>query len=106
MLSLSRTDVEFHIAGRNAPPWFAKLVEKPGIFFHGEVESAKEFADENDIMIVPLLSGGGMRVKIVEAMALGKIIVTTPIGAEGLDIIPNYHAVVAKHLKILQPVYK
>jgi glycosyltransferase involved in cell wall biosynthesis len=37
-----------------------------------------------------------MRVKIVEAMSLGKVVVTTPIGAEGLDIIPNYHAIVAE----------
>jgi len=36
------------------------------------------------IMIVPLLSGSGMRIKIIEGMALGKPIVTTPIGAEGI----------------------
>jgi glycosyltransferase involved in cell wall biosynthesis len=47
-------------------------------------------------MIVPLLSGGGMRVKIVQAMSQGKIIVTTPIGAEGLDVIPNYHSIIAE----------
>ncbi len=96
ILSIGRSEIEFHIAGRNAPDWFEKTVDLPGITFHGEIDNAKEFADNNDIMIVPLLSGGGMRVKIVEAMALGKIIVTTPIGAEGLDIIPNYHAIVAE----------
>ena len=96
MISHSSSDIEFNIAGRNAPDWFAKAIERPGIFFHGEIEDAKAFADDNDIMIVPLLSGGGMRVKIVQAMSQGKIIVTTPIGAEGLDIIPNYHAVVAE----------
>lgn len=96
MLSYQSSDIEFHVAGRNAPEWFPKTIDKPGIFFHGEVESATDFANEYDIMIVPLLSGGGMRVKIVEAMALGKIVVTTPIGAEGLDIIPNYHAIVAE----------
>jgi glycosyltransferase involved in cell wall biosynthesis len=91
----SHSHIEFHIAGRNAPEGFSKLVHKPGIFFHGEVENAKEFANNYDIMIVPLLSGGGMRVKIVEAMSLGKVVVTTTIGAEGLDIIPNYHVIVA-----------
>ena len=95
MLSHHSTEIEFHIAGRNAPDWFHKAVDKPGITFYGEVESAKDFAAQHDIMIVPLLSGGGMRVKIVEAMSQGKIIVTSPIGAEGLDIIPNYHAIVA-----------
>lgn len=95
MIWHSNTNLEFHIAGRNAPEWFEKAVNKPGITFHGEVESARRFVENYDIMIVPLLAGGGMRVKIVEAMAQGKIIVTTAIGAEGLDIIPNYHAIVA-----------
>lgn len=96
MIWHSNTNLEFHIAGRNAPDWFSKMVDKPGVVFHGEVKSAKDFVEDYDIMIVPLLSGGGMRVKIVEAMAQGKIIITTPIGAEGLDIIPNYHAIVAE----------
>jgi polysaccharide biosynthesis protein PslH len=96
MIWHSNTKLEFHIAGRNAPQWFEKAVDKQGITFHGEVESASQFVENYDIMIVPLLAGGGMRVKIVEAMALGKIVVTTPIGAEGLDIIPNYHAIVAE----------
>jgi len=38
-----------------------------------------------DIMIAPLLSGSGMRVKIIEAMALGKVVITTKIGAEGIN---------------------
>jgi glycosyltransferase involved in cell wall biosynthesis len=96
MISHSSTNIEFHVAGRNAPEWFAKKINRPGIIFHGEVENAKAFANDNDIMIIPLLSGGGMRVKMIEAMSQGKIIITTPIGAEGLDIIPNYHAIVAE----------
>lgn len=96
MISHSNSKIEFHVAGRNAPDWLPAALNRPGITFHGEVENAKAFADDNDVMVVPLLSGGGMRVKIVQAMAQGKIIVTTPIGAEGLDIIPNYHAVVAE----------
>lgn len=95
MISQYHTHLEFHVAGRNTPDWFVKAIDKPGIFFHGEVDDAREFANEFDIMIVPLLSGGGMRIKIVEAMSLGKVVVTTTIGAEGLDIIPNYHAIVA-----------
>jgi glycosyltransferase involved in cell wall biosynthesis len=42
--------------------------------------------NEYDIMIVPLLSGSGMRIKIMEGLALGKPIITTRIGAEGIDI--------------------
>ncbi|MBN2487082.1 MAG: glycosyltransferase family 4 protein [Bacteroidales bacterium] len=94
MLNHFYSHIEFHVAGRNAPEWFEKALGKPGIFFHGEVACARDFARGFDIMIVPLLSGGGMRVKIVEAMSLGKVIVTTTIGAEGLDLIPNYHAII------------
>lgn len=96
MFNQSMSHLEFHIAGRNAPDWFIKEIDKPGIKFHGEVVNAKLFAAQFDIMVVPLFSGGGMRVKIVEAMSLGKVVVTTPIGAEGLDIIPNYHAIVTE----------
>jgi polysaccharide biosynthesis protein PslH len=95
MISNYHAHIEFHIAGRNAPEWFIKAIDRKGIVFHGEVENARIFSEKFDIMIVPLLSGGGMRVKIVEAMSLGKVVVTTSIGAEGLDIIPNYHAIVS-----------
>jgi glycosyltransferase involved in cell wall biosynthesis len=50
------------------------------------VESAQQFINEHDIMIVPLLSGSGMRIKIMEGLALGKPIITTTIGAEGIEI--------------------
>jgi len=50
------------------------------------VESAQQFINEHDIMVVPLLSGSGMRIKIMEGLALAKPIISTSIGAEGIDI--------------------
>jgi len=50
------------------------------------VENAQQFINTHDIMIVPLLSGSGMRIKIMEGLALGKPIITTAIGAEGIEI--------------------
>jgi glycosyltransferase involved in cell wall biosynthesis len=44
---------------------------------------------ENTIMIVPLLAGSGMRIKIIEGLALGKAIVSTSIGAEGIHAVHN-----------------
>jgi polysaccharide biosynthesis protein PslH len=79
-------DIKFHIAGRKAPSWLLKHFEKKNIIYHGEIENAYTFICNAGIMIVPIISGGGMRVKIVEGMALGKPIVTTSIGAEGLDV--------------------
>lgn len=55
-------------------------------YFYGEVPSSKEFLAAHSILIVPLFSGSGIRVKIIEGMAMGKAIVTTSVGAEGIPI--------------------
>lgn len=80
-------DVKFHIAGRNIQK--AKILSPllyglPGIVVAGEVENAYDFMNSMAIMVVPLLSGSGIRVKIIEGMALGKTIVSTSVGAEGI----------------------
>jgi len=80
----SHPDAQFHIAGRNAPNWQDQL-DKQGVHFHGEVESAVDFMLQYDVMVVPLLSGSGVRIKVLEGMALGKTVLTTPIGALGID---------------------
>jgi glycosyltransferase involved in cell wall biosynthesis len=78
-------DLQFFVAGRNAPPWFQKLLNLPNVVFKGEVADAYEFMNSKSIMVVPLFSGSGMRIKIIEGMALGKPIVTTPVGTEGIS---------------------
>ena len=77
------SDVEIHIAGRNTPQNIFDLQSK-NVIIHGEVEDAKAFLNNYPISVVPLLSGSGMRVKILEAMALGRVVVSTSIGAEGI----------------------
>jgi len=52
---------------------------------HGEVEDAKAFIAAHPITVVPLFSGSGMRVKILESMAMGRIVLTTTIGIEGIS---------------------
>ncbi len=86
--------IKFYLAGRNAPAYFSKLSE-PNVEFLGEVENAHDFIRSRAIMIVPLLSGSGMRIKIIEGMALGKAIITTSIGREGIEIVPGKHMMVA-----------
>ena len=75
--------LKLHIAGRNTPNWLFQL-KQPNIIVHGEVPDAAEFINEHSVMIVPLLSGSGMRAKILEAMALGKVVISTSIGLEGI----------------------
>ena len=77
-------NAELHLAGKNMPDWLFKN-SKHNIFNHKEVKDSSKFIIENDIMIVPLLSAGGIRVKIIEGMAYGKAIISTQIGAEGIN---------------------
>lgn len=76
-------DLELHIAGRNTPDDLYQWA-KSKVLIHGEVRDAREFINQHPIMIVPLLSGSGMRAKILEGMALGKVIITTSLGLEGI----------------------
>jgi len=87
-------DLKFYLAGRNAPPEFDKFSE-PNVEFLGEVESAHDFIRSKAIMVVPLLSGSGMRIKIIEGMALGKAIITTSIGREGIDVTHEKNMMIA-----------
>ena len=89
---------ELHLAGRDMPNWLFDH-EYDFVVNHGEVESAHQFMHENDIMIVPLLSAGGMRVKIIEGMGLGKVVITTKIGAEGIDYTEGENILIANTKK-------
>lgn len=77
-------DLEFHIAGKNAPLNF-EVDTKQNIVFHGQVDCAMSFIKSHSALVVPLFSGSGIRVKILEAMALGNTVITTDIGLEGID---------------------
>ena len=87
-------DIELHIAGRNTPKHLIEL-NKPNIFVHGEVPESVPFINAHPMMVVPLLSGSGMRAKILEGMALGKIVLTTTIGLEGISATNKEEVIVA-----------
>jgi polysaccharide biosynthesis protein PslH len=88
-------ELKFYLAGRNASSWFIKELEKHKVEYLGEIDDAYAFINSKAIMIVPLFSGSGMRIKIIEGMALGKTIVTTSIGTEGIDTTHNKNILVA-----------
>jgi len=87
-------DLTFHVAGRNMPDDI-KQMKIPGVVMVGEVEDAAQFVKQHDICIVPLLSGSGMRAKIIEAMAIGKVVITTSIGLEGIVATNGYDVFIA-----------
>ena len=70
-------------------------IKLPNVTIHGEVADAAEFINKHAVMIVPLFSGSGMRVKIVEGMILGKVIITTTLGKEGIEGEHKQHFLVA-----------
>ena len=76
-------EAQLYLAGRDMPDRFFE-VTSPKTVVVGEVEDAVKFIKSKSLMIVPLLSGGGIRVKIIEGMALGKAIISTSVGAEGI----------------------
>jgi len=83
-ISEAYPDLNFYIAGRHTPLWLKRL-NKRRIIVLGEIDDALSFMYSKSVMIVPLFSGSGMRVKIIEAMYASDAIVSTTIGAEGIN---------------------
>lgn len=85
---------EFHFAGRNMPEDLNGL-NSDGVFCHGEVPDAGAFIADKKILFVPIHSGGGIRIKIIEAMAAGKIIISTSVGMQGIEAVAGVHYLLA-----------
>lgn len=90
--------INFNLAGRNFPRKFYDL-KQANLFIYGEVENAQEFTYQNAIMIAPILSGSGMRIKIIEALALGRVVISTSIGAEGIEYTDKKNLFIANSAK-------
>jgi glycosyltransferase involved in cell wall biosynthesis len=76
------------------PDWLINTDLK-NVFVVGEVEDAQEFIESKAISIAPLLSGSGIRIKIIESMALGKAVISTSIGAEGINYTNKQNILIA-----------
>jgi len=97
LLFINHPNIKFNIAGRNAPAWLIKKLEQPGVVFRGEIKNASDFIRSNDICIVPCFSGSGIRIKIIEAMYFGKPVITTPLGAQGIEATVNKEILIAEN---------
>ncbi len=76
-------NVQAYFAGRYMPQWLTNT-NIEGVHIVGEVEDSIRFMTSKQIMVVPLLSGSGIRIKIIEAMSIGKTVIATTIAAEGI----------------------
>ncbi|MBA2423583.1 MAG: glycosyltransferase family 4 protein [Chitinophagales bacterium] len=88
------SDLKFFIAGRNFPPDFPDN-HYPNVEMVGEVENSRAFIRSKSMMIVPLFSGSGIRVKILEAMAEGKTVISTTMGVEGINATNDENILIA-----------
>lgn len=87
-------EIPIYIAGRALPEEWKKQYPYSNLHWVGEVEDAQQFLKRHAVVAVPLLSGSGIRIKIVEGLSLGKFIVTTSVGAEGIAHPPcNFMAI-------------
>jgi glycosyltransferase involved in cell wall biosynthesis len=87
-------NLKIYLAGREMPSWLLNLKQE-NVDVVGEVPDARDFALSKSISLAPILSGSGIRIKIIESMALGKAVVATTIGAEGIEYETNKNIAIA-----------
>jgi len=86
--------LNFYLAGRMMPEWLENS-NIPNVKIIGEVKDALDFMRSKWIMIVPLFSGSGIRIKIIEGMAAERTIISTTIGAEGINYKDENNIIIA-----------
>lgn len=93
-LKTSFPEIQVTVAGKKTPGSFMML-QSENLHPVGEVPDAKEFILQHGLMIVPIISGSGIRIKILDGMALGKAILATTIAAEGLGLTHGENILIA-----------
>lgn len=88
--------ITFTIVGRNPSPEILALANIPGVEISGTVEDVRPFYREAFAAVVPLRIGGGSRLKILEAMAAGVPVLSTRLGAEGIEVKSNVNIILAE----------
>jgi glycosyltransferase involved in cell wall biosynthesis len=93
-LAKSAVDFDFYLAGSNIPTWL-KSIENENVNIAENIENMSNFLSDAFVSIVPLTEGCGTRFKILEAFACGVPVISTYIGATGLEVIPGHHYIQA-----------
>lgn len=94
----AQPNAKFHLAGKGLSKQDPRFFQS-GIVNHGEVSNAEDFMHQHGVMIVPIQAGSGIRIKTLEAMALGVPIVSTSIGAQGLRVMDDVEIKIADEPK-------
>jgi glycosyltransferase involved in cell wall biosynthesis len=89
-------DVTLTVVGRRPSARLRRRLEgQPTIRLTGRVDDIRPYVERAAVYVVPLRIGGGTRIKLYEAMAMGKAVVSTPVGAEGLPVQDGLHLLLA-----------
>jgi len=79
-------EITFYIVGNDPHPEIQKLSKDPSVVVTGFVEDIRLYLPKSSVFVCPYIYGSGMKNKVLEAMAMGKPVVSTPTGALGIDI--------------------
>jgi len=90
-----KNSLKLYLAGKKMPLFLMKKRDK-SLIINGTVENAENYMMEKSVMIVPLFSGSGIRIKILEGMSMGIPIITTPKGAQGIEYINKKNILICK----------
>jgi len=88
-------ETRFWVVGKDPHPRLAPLAEDAAVELTGWVEDIRPYIAGAGVYVIPLRIGGGTRLKVLEAMAMGKAIVSTALGCEGFDLVPGQELVIA-----------
>ena len=88
-------DAQLSIVGRAPTPAVKDLASGNGVTVTGRVDDIRPYLTDASVYVVPLRIGGGTRLKIFEAMAMGRAVVSTSVGAEGLPVTDGEHLLIA-----------
>jgi polysaccharide biosynthesis protein PslH len=93
-----RPQARLFLAGNKMPEDLLAL-SLPNVEIVGRVPDAVAYMQQHPVMVVPLFSGGGMRVKIIEGMAMARAVISTPIGAEGIAVTDGKDILLARNVE-------
>jgi glycosyltransferase involved in cell wall biosynthesis len=92
----ARPDVKFFAVGQDPPRELLALAERdPQVVVTGYVRDIREYISQAAVYVVPLRVGGGTRLKVLDALAMGKAMVSTSLGCEGIGVTPGRDLIVA-----------
>ena len=96
IIRAAKPNAKFTIVGAHPPPDLKALEERyGGVTVVGQVPDIRPYVARASVYVVPLRIGGGTRLKILDAMAMGKAVVTTSIGCEGLEVTDGRDIIIA-----------